>query len=233
MRTYKATYYDKRGTEETIIQSDGSDLFLSLRGVELYGHDFEMLTDEVVDHNKFDYELYADGSGDITNFKIEVHIPILLFDRSENKTFTETLHCYIEVGETVDIDDLDNVINGLKLTTSFGEFVVNKKIKWFEYSLIALQELLPEHIYLKTCISCKYGNYNPYGNGMFGNIYCFKNFKEELKQIRDKHDMLAIWTEEAVKNDKLFSVQETFDCTDHQIPTKHDWFYKNWNKLID
>jgi len=48
-----------------------------------------------------------------------------------------------------------------------------------------------------------------------------------------KQDLMELWTEEVVKSKKLFSVQETFNCSEHELPTKDDWFYKDWNKFID
>ncbi|WP_108870053.1 DUF6304 family protein [Aquimarina aquimarini] len=232
MREYLATYQDKRGAETIYIKSDGSDMFFTLRGIDFEGHDFEILTATEIDETKFDYELFADGSGDLTNFRLTIQIPILLFNAVTKNTFTETLIAYIEVGETTTIEEVDSEINSLLITTSFGEFGVKNKLEWMEDALIALQKQLPENIYLKTCLSCKYSNYSPYGNGMFGNIYCFKNFKKELKRVNDKHDLLDIWTKEAMDEGNIFSVQETFDCPEHHIPNNGDWYYKSWTKTI-
>ncbi|WP_103070098.1 DUF6304 family protein [Aquimarina sediminis] len=231
MRKYIATYQDKRGTETIDIESDGSDMYFTLRDIEFEGHDFEMLSGEI-DETKFDYEKYEDGSGDLTNFKITVNIPIQLFNAQTNKTFTENLTAYIEVGETTTIDGLESEIDCLILTTSFGEFIVKKKLEWMEDALIALQNQLPENIYLKTCLSCKYSNYSPFGNGMFGGIYCFNKIKEQLVELNGKHDLLDIWTKEAMDKGDIFSVQETFDCSEHKLPTEDDWYYKSWTKLI-
>jgi hypothetical protein len=154
MRKYPATYQDKRGTETTVINSDGSDMFLTLRGIDFEGSDFEMLSGEI-DDSKFDYEKYEDGSGDLTNFKMTVEIPIRLFDKATKKTFTEPLTINVEVGETVNIQGLDSVINSLTLATSFGDFTFAKKLEWMEDAMIAIQNQLPENIYLKTCLSCK------------------------------------------------------------------------------
>lgn len=185
-----------------------------------------------IDNAKFDYSMFADGSGDITNFNIKITIPIQFYNSLSNQNFTEDLIAYIEVGENTTIDGLYHELNSLSLKTSFGSFKVEKKLEWMEDALIALQNQLPENMYLKTCLSCKYSNYSPYGNGMFGNIYCFKNLKEELKQVRQKHDLLHIWTAEAVNKGDIFSVQETFDCSEHKLPTADDWYYKSWTKLI-
>jgi hypothetical protein len=177
MRTYLATYQDKRGTEKIKIKSDGSEMFFTLRDIDFDGPDFDQLTAEEIDNAKFDYEMFQDGSGDITNFKLILIIPIQLFNTKTNKTFVENLTTQIEVGETTTIKRLDHALNCLTLTTSFGEFKVEKKLEWMEDALILLQNQLPENIYLKTCLSCKYSNYSPFGNGMFGNIYCFKKIK--------------------------------------------------------
>lgn len=232
MRRYFATYQDKRGTEDISINSDGSDMFFTLRGIDFEGHDFEMLTASEIDLTKFDYELFADGTGDLTNFNLSITIPIQLFNAQTNQTFTENLTAHIEVGKTTTIDELDSELNSLILTTSFGEFKVAKKLEWMEDALIVLQSKLPKNIYLKTCLSCKYSNYSPFGNGMFGSIYCFKNVKNKLKSLNDKTDLLDIWTKEAMDTSDIFSVQETFDCSAHQLPTVDDWFYKSWTKTI-
>ncbi|EZH73451.1 hypothetical protein ATO12_16045 [Aquimarina atlantica] len=232
MRTFLATYQDKRGTEMIEIKSDGSEMFFTLRDIDFDGPDFDQLTAEEIDNAKFDYEMFQDGSGDITNFKLTLIIPIQLFNIKTNKAFVENLTAQIEVGEITTIKGLDHELNCLTLTTSFGEFKVEKKLEWMEDALILLQNQLPENIYLKTCLSCKYSNYSPYGNGMFGNIYCFKKVKEKLKEVKGKHDLLDLWTREAVDKGDIFSVQETFDCSEHQLPAEDDWYYKNWTKLI-
>lgn len=231
MRIYQGTYQDKRGVETIAIKSDGSTMYLSLREIDFEGYDFEMMTGEI-DATKFDYDIRRDGSGGITNFQLTITIPIQLYDNKTDKTFIEPLTTYVEVGETTTIDGLDSELTGLILNTSFGEFKVEKNLEWMEDALIAIQEQLPSNIYLKTCISCKYANYSPFGNGMFGSIYCFKNLKSILKKLNDKTDLLDIWTKEAMDNGNIFSVQETFDCPEHQLPTEDDWYYKNWTKLM-
>lgn len=232
MRNYKATYQDKRGIEEIVVQSNGTEMFFTLRGIDFNGSDFEGFSASEIDNTKFDYELFKDGSGDITNFKLTITIPIRLYNAQSNQTFTENLKAHIEVGETTTIKGLDSELTCLTLTTSFGEFVVEKRLEWMEDALIALQNQLPENIYLKTCLSCKFSNYHPVGNGMFGALCCFKNHKKELEQVRDKYDLMELWSEDNIKKQSLFFIQETFDCPEHQLPTTGDWFYKDWRKFI-
>lgn len=232
MRQYKATYQDKRGTEDIIIKSDGSELYTTIRGVDFYGGDFDQLTANTIDNINFDYQMFADGSGDITNFNLNITFPIQFFDSTSNKTFTENLIANIIVGEYTTIDGVDHEINCLNLNSSFGKFIVEKKLEWMEDALIILQDQLPSNIYLKTCLSCKYSNYSPFGNGMFGSIYCFQKIKAKLQSLNDKTDLLDIWTKEAMDKGDIFSVQETFDCKEHELLTDNDWVYKSWTKTI-
>lgn len=129
MRKYLATYQDKRGTETIYIKSDGSDMYFNLRNIDFEGPDFDQLTANKIDETKFDYEMFQDGSGDVTNFKLTITIPIQLFNVETDKIFIENLTAHIEVGETTTIKGLDHELNCLTLTTSFGEFKVEKKTR--------------------------------------------------------------------------------------------------------
>lgn len=233
MHNYPAIYKDKRGTEHIIIQSDGSLLYTTIRNIECYGGDFDQLTANKIDTTKFDYELFADGSGDITNFELTITIPIQFYNSLSNQIFSENLKAHIVVGEGTTIKGLAHELNGLTLNTSFGTFKVEKKLEWMEDALIALQKQLPKNIYLKTCLSCKYSNYHPVGNGMFGAMCCFKNYKKEVEQLTSKYDLMDEWSNERIENKSLFFVQETFSCEEHKLLTNNDWVYKSWTKTIE
>ncbi|WP_299677016.1 DUF6304 family protein [uncultured Tenacibaculum sp.] len=226
MRKYSVIYKDKFGEEETEITSDGSTMFLTLRNIDFEGSDFESLEGKI-DTNKFQYEMYQNGLGDLTNFIMEVTIPIKI--SHEEKIQTEKIRFIVEVGEDLDFNSLNPILYTVELNTSYGKFTSKRKIDWFENSIIEIQNLLPNRTQIKTCLSCKYANYHPVGNGMFGSLYCFKKMKKKLKAIKDKHDLMDLWTEEAVKNNDIFNVQEVFDCSEHEFITPQDWTYKDWD----
>jgi len=226
MRQYKIIYKDKFGEEKTEIFSDGSILHVTLRGIKFEGSDFEGFKGEV-DKSKFDYEMFQDDFGELTNFIMEVVFPIKI--EYENKIITEEIKFTIEVGKELEIKELDSIVNKIELNTSFGNFISTKKVEWFEDAIIAIQNMLPEKMQIKTCLSCKYSNYHPVGNGMFGSLYCFKKIKKQLRTISNKDDLIRLWTDEAVENKEIFNVQEIFDCSEHQFITKNDWAYKDWD----
>ncbi len=117
----------------------------------------------------------------------------------------------------------------MELDTEFGTFVNEKKYSDFESAIIGIQKRLPDNTKIKTCLSCRFSNYNPLGNGMFGDLNCFKNLKEDIKNIRSKRDLIEI-LDKGMDSAKIFNVQETFVYNEHQFVTEDDWVYKNWQE---
>jgi len=226
MRKYPIKYTDRFGTEETEIYSDGSMMYVTLRGIQFEGSDFEALEGHI-DTKKFDYAIYQNGSGELSNYRLQVHFPIKMI---HNRRITnETLQFEIEVGKNLEIKGLDPIVNAIELNTSFGNFKSTKEIDFFEDAIIDIQNKLPFQTKIISCLSCKYSNYHPVGNGMFGSLYCFKKLKTEVASFKNKHDLINLWTKEAIDKEDIFNVQEIFDCPEHQFITKEDWTYKDWD----
>lgn len=226
MRTYKAVFTDKYGTENINITSNGNCLYTTIRNVKFEGGDFEALENKNCEGN-FEYNKYKNGSGELTNFRLKITFPIKI--EVDKKESSATITFYIETGKNLPIDGLKSIVNSVELVTPNSSFSSAKKVEWFEDAIVNIQNLLPKNTLIKTCLSCKYSNYHPCGNGMFGNIYCFKKLKQQTKLIKNKTDLLNLWTEKAIKNDTIFSVQETYDCSEHEFVSKNDWVYKSWN----
>lgn len=220
MRKYKTIYSDKYGTEKAEIQSDGSEMKITLRGIDFEGTCFEILEGEI-DKEKFDYQEYEGNGnlGDLINCKFQVEIPIKLIDNKHE--FTETVHAEVQTEENDD--------HGVFLRLSINKTTISntKKFGWFEGALIDIQKQLPKNVKIKTCLSCKYSHYSPFGSSMFGNLYCFKKLKERTAKVNDKISLFDIW-EIAYKENKLYYVQETFDCEEHEFVEENDWVYKDW-----
>ena len=220
MRRYKTIYSDKYGTEKAEIQSDGSEMKITLRGIDFEGTCFEILEGEI-DKEKFDYQEYEgnENLGDLINGKFQVEIPIKLID--DGQEITKTLHAEIQTEKNDD--------HGVFLQLQLNETTISnsKKFGWFEGALIYIQKQLPENVKIKTCLSCKYSHYSPFGSAMFGSLHCFKKLKERTSEINDKISLFDIW-EIAHNENKLFTVQETFDCEEHEFVGENDWVYKDW-----
>lgn len=219
MRIYQTTYKDKRGVEASEIHSNGSEMKISLRGIDFQGDCFETL-EGIIDKTKFDYIEYKNhDKGDLSNCTFEVTIPIQLVDNEQ--TIQGIIYAQINIG----IIEPCGIY--LKLETKSHVTSNTKHFGYFENALIDLQRQLPLNIKIKSCLSCKYAHYHPVGNGMFGGLHCFKHIKSVAQTIQSKHRLMNIW-EKANKEKAIFNVQETYDCSEHEFITNKDWNYSDW-----
>ncbi|MCT4615593.1 MAG: DUF6304 family protein [Marinifilaceae bacterium] len=220
MKKYKTVYRDKFGSETSEMESNGSELKITLREINFTGRCFELLEGEKIE-SKFEYDNTANSEniGDLTNCEFEIKIPIKIWAGKIDA---------VDIKANIRIGNLDNY--GVLLTMNsilYGD-LKSKRHDFFEDALIEIQEQLPETATIQTCLSCKYSHYHPLGNSMFGGLFCFKANKAKANQIYDKESLLNLY--EASQKDFIgIPVQETFDCSEHILITKNDFNYSNWN----
>lgn len=220
MKKYKAIYRDKHGTEISEFQSNGSELKIELRGIEFSGNCFEELEGKI-DENKFDYVEYegVKDRGDLTDCKFNLEIPLSVV-RGE-KEINKILQTEVQLGES------ENYGITIKIESEKEFISTSRSFGYFEDAIIDIQNQLPNEERLKCCLSCKFSHYNPYGNGMFGYLFCFKKIKEKTNQVEDKDSLFDLW-KTADKENKIFCVQEVHVCEEHEFITNKDWNYSNW-----
>ena len=220
MKKYKTTYEDKFGTERSEFQSDGSELKIKLRGIEFKGICFESLEGKL-NKEKFEYVEFEGEkeTGDLTNCKFNLEIPLNLLTGKDE--ITKLVEIEVQIGKS------ENYGVSLKLESGKNLIASLKRYGFFEDAIIDLQNQLPHFEKIKSCLSCKFSHYNPYGNGMFGYLFCFKKIKEKAIKIQSKDSLFDLW-ELADKEEKVFNVQETFLCNEHEFITDRDWNYSNW-----
>lgn len=83
-----------------------------------------------------------------------------------------------------------------------------------------LQRKLPEGVFLKGCLSCRYGNLCPVGNGV-NEVFCTKDVL-----IRQKSD-LYFYTEDATERSKRSRQYWDF-CEDYQPQTEECYTYNDY-----
>jgi hypothetical protein len=119
------------------------------------------------------------------------------------------LEIHLELGSQKPNGALDRELVSLMLDIRGQTFHSAGTSGWVEDELLSLQATLPIGMYLKACINCSHSDYSPYGHGSFGWMACFRNFKAEYANVRDKHDLFPIL-------DKADLVQETYLCPDFE-----------------
>jgi len=125
-------------------------------------------------------------------------------------TLSGRLPCVIDVnGSSIDssIDfvlDLREVDNraipaNLRLSLSGDLSAVEIVDDWFEDGLLRLEDALPDHVRLRSCITCLYSDYSPAGHGLIG-ILCHREAKDQYLAVASKADYWSVpVTEEVVE----------------------------------
>lgn len=191
---YPAIYRDEFGEETVTIENDGKTLSLVLRGREFKGKNFHSLgiLDDLKEYNSFNICL-----GDLCGYSIDSNIPVWLI--SENREEQTQLHVHVEYGKcdaqnktTCEVLQLTLVYQGQVYQSDGRNFEGT-----FDEQLTDLDDALPKEVYLKTCWNCIFSDYFISGSGMFGEMACFRNTKDEYLKVKSKMDLSGLWDRRA------------------------------------
>lgn len=207
MEIYPAKYSDKNGEEVTTISNDGKTLWMSVRGVEFVGNDFDCFSTE--ETGKSNLETFSFSQECLCECRIEYEMIIELI--ADNQIESAKLSVYIELGKENEKGWTDR--NDVLLVLKYQDKVFRSKgtSEWFEDELLDIQKQMPQNHKLKCCFGCAFSDYSVYGHGFFGSMMCFRNIKEDYKKIFDKRAFMEIMGNHAGW------VQETYLCEEFEI----------------
>jgi hypothetical protein len=223
---YPTRYRDALGELETVLENDGNELSIVVRGIEFRGSDFESLAASDIDPSTkvlFSLEegFYVDRKGEtlpeeyhiLTDFIIDFEMPIALFVAGAVKDATLQLH--LERGTTPSRPEwgergYDCTFLSLTLLIGQNRLASNESTGNFEGQLLDLQKQLPEGMYIKACINCAFSDYSPGGCDDFGDLACFRDNKQAYLSVKGKRDLFQIWPT------RTEFVQETYLCPEFQ-----------------
>lgn len=219
---YKGQYKDDRREVPIEISNDGNKLSFFVDGLKFVSTDLEewilqnpeKYSETELEQFSFSKHILKSGFSLVTEHllkdcTIQFNIPQQVFDAQSMKEITVVL----EVKETLEGIDLN-----LKLpdNTSIDE----NNIPDFELGLKRICSKIAKGYSLFNCFTCRYSSYSIYGNGVFGSLLCYRNFKEKFLKIKNKEDYSH------VESQGFENVQETDYCNQFQLPTKDQFLYK-------
>lgn len=205
--TYSAVYTDAHGTEQTIIENDGIQIRVVLRGVPFEGTDFDGLEPTIAtdDPRLSRFSLHHN---ELCACHIDCKIPLPIVERHCEGQGILSVH--LELGSPTPRGGLDAETLHLRLEYQKYCLASSGKSGWFEDELGEIQHQLPEDVYMKACITCLFSDYSPAGHGLFGCMMCFRNLKDEYVKVQSKDDFWRIHT----RYER--TVQEVFLCSEYQ-----------------
>jgi hypothetical protein len=201
--TFPGTYRDGHGSESLIFRNDGTILSTFIRGVEFSGSDFDSLgpadatpEDQLASFSLCHFDLCS------CIFTAEMTVPVVV----SGSTIPGRLLVELDLGAPAAHGGIEH--EHLRLTLAAGGFCASSAgtSGSFECELLDLQRQLSKDSYIQACINCLYSDYSPYGQGLFGDMLCFRNIKSEYLNVTSKKEFWAVHGREERQ------VQETYLC---------------------
>lgn len=230
--TYRTTYKDQYGEEQSIFYLENGILTIQLRGISFVGKDFDELYATANQENYLAFDQPAAAkkggrawgwNGALTDCTFQIAFPIQMIhhDTVSSSSLTATLNIAIRERNGIICNRYH-----LQLTLKWAgkDYSTSNEYESFEPALCDLQRILPPEHILKCCLSCRHSHYSIYGNAPFGNLMCFKRVSPE-PVFKDKDDLIDIDPEFF---DQTEFVPELGICPEYTPMTEMDWAYKAW-----
>ena len=208
MSDYHIIYRDARGEEISKIKNSGKTLSVLLRGVRFSGEDFDSLSPLNGSTGYFlkEFDLHQEC---LCCCRFVITIPTIIIEGGSE--FVLDLVATIELGRPSPKGGLESESVSISLFHPKGEIRSLGSSGWFEDELLDIKRGLPEGSSLKSCIGCAYSDYSPFGHGLFGDMLCFRNLKEEYSMVKSKDDLWPLHD----RFDRF--VQETYLCDEFEV----------------
>lgn len=198
---WAAVFTDAVGSTEALISNDGARVHLRVLGVRFAGawlDDFAPVGNEPVPGR---LRLHR---GDLCDYRLEFRVPMTVREGADD--VATALDVCVELGPPTERGGLSHEWVQLRLSFDGAEEYTTRRHDLFETALDEVREHLGAGSLLKCCFGCDFSDYSPYGNGMFGTLYCFRTAKEQYRRVVGKDEIFELWDEAAG------AVQETWLC---------------------
>ena len=205
---FPTTYRDNLGKEAAVIQNDGKNLSMTIRGVKFAGSMFDNFEPQNADVEEAGLNSFSLHNGYLCSCEIDCEIPIHII--VSGNIIESKLYAHIELGKPKPNDGIKYERIRLELLL-YGKIYKSLGMSgWFDDELREIQNLLPNDVYLKSCYTCTFSAYHPAGYGTFGCLACFRNNKKEYLKIQNKIELINFFSQ------KTETVQETWLCPEYK-----------------
>lgn len=109
----------------------------------------------------------------------------------------------------------DEVVFDFFLCVEDRVYESSVKSLYFESSLIDISKQIQKEYYMKSCFTCQYSDYSPYGSDDYGTMLCYRRYKEEYLKVNNKDDFF-----EYLEMKDFDSRQEDYLCEEYEIRNK-------------
>ena len=164
----------------------------------------------------------------LQGYELEVEIPISVFRKRDEQLITGVLFLsfkYIkpDMSKPHSIwmcDDIrvyhdDVVVREFSLSIDGICYKSAEKTLYFEAALEDICKQIKENYYIKSCFTCQYSDYSPYGNDDYGLMLCFCRHKDDCLKVNSKDDFFSF-----LEGKDFDGRQETYLCEHYCLRNK-------------
>jgi hypothetical protein len=206
--TFAGNYKDQRGSEAIVWRIEGSeryripslDFFTTIRGIEMWGTDFDGL--EPVDPAAATGRLPLNSAGELTGCILDGDLPCTL--QADGSRHAATIRFSLDLRTH---NRPSSALRHLRLSLTLADVTYQVSDDWFEDGVQRLEAALPAGTRLVCCVTCLYSDYSPGGHGLTG-IRCHRGAKDQYLAVRAKAGYWSVPVTE--------EVPETYLCNEYQ-----------------
>lgn len=165
---------------------------------------------------------------DLQRYAMEVYIPISVVRRRDACKVEGMLRVAFRLVEhdmqkrqTIVCCDNVRVYRDEEVVKKFSLYVEDRiyessiRSLCFENSLLDISKQIQEDYYIKSCFTCQYADYSPYGSDDYGTMLCYRRYKEEYLKVKDKDDFF-----EYLEMKDCDVRQEDYLCEEYEVRNK-------------
>jgi hypothetical protein len=204
---YPARYVDGHGALDTVIRNDGKELSMTVRSVEFSGSDFDCLR-PLTEPGSEKPGFFVLNKGALCSCTITCSLPIAFIVEDAERDALLSVH--LELGGPSAHGGIE--YENLFLSITAGDLCIDTEgpAGTFEEAFDDIAEQLGSRGMIKTCSFCVNSEYHPAGHGLFGDLACFLEARDELVNADSKCALLAIWER------RTTMVQEVHVCPEFE-----------------
>jgi hypothetical protein len=204
--SFPGSYQDQAGYEPVRWRVEGSrrykfpslDFFTTIRGIDLWGTDFDNL--EPVDPSAATGQLPLNQAGELSDCVLCGDLPCTA--AMDGQAVRVTVSFSLDLRRGACAPD-----HALRLSLGFRGARYQVADDWFEGGIQRLERALPSGAQLQCCVTCLFSDYSPGGHGLTG-IRCHREAKDQYLAVRSKQDYWPVPVTE--------EVPETYSCAEYR-----------------
>ncbi len=157
---------------------------------------------------------------DLQRYELKVEIPVKVVRKRDKELIAGVLFLAFQCMESdmtkshsiIMCDDTrvyrdDTVVQEFSLLLDGMCYKSAKKTMYFEAALNDICCQMKNDYYIKSCFTCQYSDYSPYGNDDYGLMLCFCRHKDDCLRVNNKDDFFSF-----LEGKDFDGRQETYLC---------------------